>query len=169
MGPFVVRNSAPFLTTGLAASLLVAVGCTSVGGSAIATGSLRVPPYSGPVAIYAASKPIGTELGLVEVHGSLDEGGVDQLLPLFVRKVAQLGGNAAVIEGVRGRFDFVTRPHTETFTYPCGFYRTCIGTRAYALNDEVLTVTMVGKAFLVGGAPPAAVTPQPAAADGGAP
>ena len=76
-----------------------------------------------------------------------DAGKVEVLLPQFVRKVAQIGGNVAVIDGVRARFELVGRNQVETFYYTCGMGATCAGTRVYAANDEVMIVSMFGRAF----------------------
>lgn len=126
-----------------------ALSCSSVGGSAIRTGPVQMPSYSGPVAIYASGQgPAGAvDLGVVEVHAVQDEGKVDVLLPQFVRKVAQIGGNVAVIDGVRARFELVGRNQVETFYYTCGMGATCAGTRVYAANDELMIVSMFGRAF----------------------
>jgi hypothetical protein len=130
------------------AAVPAALGCSSVGSSAVRTGPVALPPYAGPVAIYAATQPAhGTELGVVEVHGINDEGAVETLVPLFVRRVAQLGGDAAVIDSVRARFELVTHPYTETYSYPCGWGAVCVGTRTMAINDEVMVVTVRGRAF----------------------
>ncbi|RYG63296.1 hypothetical protein EON77_21110, partial [bacterium] len=107
---------ARFVTPALLASALT-TGCSAPTSMAIPTGAVRLPPRSGGVAIFASSKPVGTELGIVEVKGFGHESSVDELLPIFVRRVADLGGNAAVIEGVRARFNLVQRPYFETFYY----------------------------------------------------
>lgn len=127
-----------------AAALLC--GCSSVGGSAIRTGPVQLPPHAGPVAIYAASEPAGAAVvGVVEVHAAQGEGNVETLLPLFVEKVASVGGDAAVIDDVVAHFEFVTRMQVETYTYPCG-NTVCTGTRSYPVTQEVMTVTMKGRA-----------------------
>jgi hypothetical protein len=132
-----------------AALLLSGVGCSTLGGSAIRTGPIQLPAYSGPVAVYALGTPPPgvTDLGVVEVHGLQQDGTVEMLLPQFVRKVAQIGGNVAVIEGVRARFDLAGRSHVETFYYSCAFGATCAGQRVYSTNDEIVTITMFGRAM----------------------
>lgn len=145
-------------------------GCSSVGGSAIRTGAVQLPAYSGPVAIYALGQPPpgAIDLGVVEVHAAQQEATVETLLPQFVRKVAQIGGNVAVIEGIRARFDIAGRTHVETFYYTCGAGATCAGTRVYSTNDEIMIVSMVGHAMttqLPGSAgapllPPGPLTPD---------
>lgn len=133
----------------LVLAALVLGGCSSVGGSAIRTGPVQLPAYSGPVAIYSTGVPPAgaVDLGVVEVHAAQQEATVDTLLPAFVKKVAQIGGNVAVIEGVRARFEVVGRNHVETFYYQCGMGATCAGTRVYAANDEIMVVSMIGRAM----------------------
>jgi hypothetical protein len=136
----------------IAATALVALalgGCSSVGGSAIRTGAVQLPAYSGPVAIYAMGTPPAgaVDLGVVEVHAAQQEATVDTLLPQFVQKVAQIGGNVAVIEGIRARFDIVGRMHVETFYYTCGMGATCAGQRVYSANDELMIVSILGRAM----------------------
>lgn len=136
----------------LSAALLGAMalgGCSSVGGSAIRTGPVQMPAYSGPVAIYSTGVPPpgAVDLGVVEVHAAQQEATIDTLLPQFVAKVAQIGGNVALIEGVRARFEVVGRTHVETYYYTCGMGATCAGQRVYAANDEVMVVSMVGRAM----------------------
>lgn len=151
-----------------AALLAAASGCSSVGGSAIRTGPVQLPAYSGPVAIYPTGEPPpgAVDLGVVEVHAAQQEATVDTLLPQFVRKVAQIGGNVAVIDGVRARFELVGRTHVETFYYTCGLGATCAGTRVYSANDEIMVVSMFGRAFSTRAAPstdPPLIPPGPPA------
>lgn len=124
-------------------------GCSTVHGSAFRTGGQYAPPYNGPVAVYASGKiPAGAQdLGVVEVHGAQGEAAIEELFPVFIRKVAALGGDAAVVDGVSGRFEIVTHPYMESYYYPCGWRGTCMGTRMYAVNDEVLYVSIYGHAF----------------------
>lgn len=128
---------------------LLVTGCSSVGGSAIRTGPVQLPAYSGPVAIYSSGQqpPGAVDLGIVEVHGAQDEGTVDTLLPQFVRKVAEIGGDVAVVDGIRARFELVGRAQVETFYYTCGLRMTCAGTRVYSANDELMIVSIFGRAF----------------------
>jgi hypothetical protein len=132
----------------IAAPVMLA-GCSSVGGSAVRTGTVQLPAYAGPVAVYASGRPPegAVDLGIVEVHGAQQEATVDTLLPQFVRKVAEIGGNVAVVEGVRARFEIVPRTHVETFYFTCGMGATCAGTRVYSANDELMRVSMFGHAF----------------------
>jgi len=118
-----------------------------------------MPAYQGPVSIYSSGQPPpgATDLGVVEVHAAQQEGTIDELLPAFVRKVAQIGGNVAVIDAIRARFEIVGRTHVETYYYTCGLGATCAGTRVYSANDEVMIVSVFGHAYTTLAAPP----PQP--------
>jgi hypothetical protein len=150
------------LRTGLvtcAMGLSSLVGCSSLGGSAIRTGPVQLPSYVGPVAIYSAHQtPEGAvDLGVVEVHALQQEATVETLLPQFLRKVADIGGNIAVIDGVRARFELAGRSHVETFYYTCTMGAACGGTRVYSTTDEIMLVSMFGRAMTTqlpaGGAP----------------
>jgi hypothetical protein len=103
------------------------------------------------VALYAAGEAVsGADLGIVEVHAAQSEATIETLLPLFVQKTAQIGGNAAVIESVKAEFEIVTHPQIETYTYACGYNAVCTGTRTYSINDEVMVVTIRGHAVRTG-------------------
>lgn len=154
---------------------IAGAGCSSVGGSAIRTGPVQLPAYSGPVSIYSSGQPPAgaVDLGVVEVHATQQEGTVDTLLPQFVRRVAQIGGNVAVVDGIHARFELVGRTHVETYYYTCGLGSTCAGTRVYSANDELMVVSMYGRAFstrvvppgeepLIPQTPPAVAPPSPA-------
>ena len=140
----------------LLVSALASTGCSSIGGSAIRTGPVHLAPYTGPVAIQSTgqSPPGAVDLGVVEVHAAQQEATIDTLLPQFVKKVAEIGGNVAVVDGIRARFEVVGRTHIETFYYTCGLGATCAGTRVYAANDEVMVVSVFGRAFSTQVVPP---------------
>lgn len=137
------------LRTAFLVGCVALASCSSVGGSAIRTGPVQLPSYAGPVAIYASGLPPpgAVDLGVVEVHALQQEASVDTLLPQFVRKVAEIGGNVAVIEGTRARFELAGRMHVETFYYPCALGSTCAGTRVYSANEELMLVSMFGRAM----------------------
>lgn len=142
-----------------AASVVLALavaGCTSVGGSAVRTGPVSLPAYAGPVAVYSSGQapPGAVDLGVVEVHAAQQEATIDTLMPQFVQKVAQIGGNVAVVDGIRARFELIGRSHVETFYYTCNMGATCAGTRVYAANDEVMIVSVFGRAFSTQVVPP---------------
>lgn len=158
-------KTAPCLRALALVAALAGVGCSSVGGSAVRTGPYQLAPYSGPVAIYPTGQPPqgAIDLGVIEVHAAQTEATVDNLLPQFVQKAAQIGGNVAVIDGVRARFEMIGRSHVETFYYTCGSGATCAGTRVYSANDELMVVSMFGRAFSTRPLAPAHA-PAPAAA-----
>jgi hypothetical protein len=136
----------------LAAAAVALAGCSTVGASAVATGPLRLPPSQAPVAVYAAGlRPAGQDLGLVEAHGAQEEGVIELLLPAFVAKVAELGGDAAVIDKITARFEIVTHARVESYAYPCGWHATCTGTRMVPVSDEMLVVSMQGHAYRIAG------------------
>ena len=133
----------------------LAVACSSIGGSAIRTGPLSLPAHVGAVALYSAGEPVeGTDVGVVEVHAAQGEATIDALVPLFVQKVAQIGGNTAVIDTVTAHFQIATVPRVETYTYACGRSAVCSGTRMYPVNEEIIVVSLQGRAMVVG-TPPA--------------
>ena len=138
------RRFLPFMFLALLSS-----GCSSVGGSAVRTGPVKLAAYSGPVAIYATGRPPpgAVDLGVVEVHAMQQEATVDTLLPMFLQKVASIGGNVAVIEGTRARFELAGRTQVEQFYYACQAGRTCSGTRVYSTNDELMILSMFGRAM----------------------
>ena len=153
----IVRMVRRFCSVLLAMTLVVGTAaCSSVSGSSIRTGPVQLPAYTGPVSIYSTGQapPGAVDLGVVEVHASQQEGTIDTLMPQFVRKAAEIGGNVAVVDGVRARFELVGRTHVETFYYTCGLGATCAGTRVYAANDEVMVVSVFGRAFSTQAVPP---------------
>jgi hypothetical protein len=165
------RRASTIVALALAIAGIASSGCSSIGGSAIRTGPVQLPAYTGPVAIYSTAQPPpgAVDLGVVEVHAAQQEGTVDVLMPQFVRKVAQIGGNVAVIDGMRARFELVGRTHIETFYYTCGLGSTCAGTRVYAANDEVMVVSIFGRAFSTQVVPPGEQPLIPPANDAPAP
>lgn len=155
----------------VAAIAFVIGGCTSVGGSAFRTGPVSLPSYSGAVAIYSTgqSPPGAVDLGVIEVHAAQQEATVDTLLPQFVAKAAQIGGNVAVIDGIRARFEVLGRAQVETYYYTCNFGSTCAGTRVYSANDEVMIVSIFGRAFSTSAVPQGEQPLIPQGPDGDAP
>lgn len=167
------RGALPLFAAAVLSTTTGTLGCSSVGGSAVRTGAVQFPAYEGPVAVYAMGQPPpgAIDLGVVEVHALQSEGTVDVLVPRFVQKVAEIGGDVAVIEGVRARFDLVGRPRLETFYYACGMGATCAGTRMYNTTEEQVMVSVFGHAYraasskapLPASPPPASPAPPPLA------
>jgi hypothetical protein len=88
-----------------AALLLLSSGCTAIRSAAIPTGPLRFPARTGSVFLYTLDPPeVGIEIGYVEVLGSGDDATIEELLPVLVERVAQVGGDAAYLESVRTEF-----------------------------------------------------------------
>ena len=111
------------------------------------TGPLALPPRAGEVALYIIRRPpVGTELGIVEVRAAHTEARIENLFPVFMSKVAALGGDMAVIDSVETKFQIVERSFAETYAYPCGSF-TCAGTRWLPVADEVMMLFLRGRAL----------------------
>jgi len=125
------------------------LGCSTVRSSAVRTGPLNLPARSGAVGIYTtAPPPGGRDLGFVEVHAIAEEGVVENLLPVFAQRVAQLGGNAALVERVSARFQIVNYWQGGYSSYNCWHSRfRCYGSSAYPVSQEVMFVVMSGRAL----------------------
>ena len=140
-----------FLKFGLVLALVAlgGSGCSSVGSSAVRTGPLNLPGRSGPVGIYTTTPPPGgRDLGFVEVHAVGDEGVVENLLPVFAQRVADLGGNAAFIERVQAHFRIVNYWQAGYYGSNCWHSRFhCYGTAAYPTSHEVMVISMSGRAL----------------------
>ena len=109
-----------------------------------------------PIRVFAGGAvPEGAEIGPVEVHGVDSQGHIDVLTGMFVDKVAQLGGNAAVIDAVVPRFEIPEHARLETWSYPCAT-GVCTRQRLYEANEELLVVSLRGRAFLLAPAPASA-------------
>lgn len=124
-----------------------AIGCAAPHGTAIRTGAIELPPHVGEVAVYIENRPDGlADLGVVEVHAAQTEANVETLFPLFIERVASLGGDVAVIDNITARFHLVTQMYRDTFPYQCG-YGTCLGYRSYPITSEVVVVSIAGRAM----------------------
>ncbi len=99
--------------------------------------------------MYASGqRPAGAiDLGVVEVHGAQSEGTVDTLLPLFAHKVAQIGGNAAMIDGVRARYTLVPQATMDTYYYRCRWAGTCASNHLAMTSGEERVLSMFGHAY----------------------
>jgi hypothetical protein len=130
------------------------MGCSSQGSSFVRTTEVA-PAYTGPVRVYASGNPPpgAVDLGVIEVHGEQQEGTVEELLPMFVRRVAELGGDAAVVDGVRARFELVPHVQIDSTYVICGRGHPCSSKTAYGSTDEVMIVSIVGRAMSTRGKP----------------
>lgn len=128
-------------------ALAAALGCSTVRSYGIPTSDQRRAPHRGPVAVSATrDPPEGEELGAVEASGVTT---IEEIVPEFMARVAQLGGNYARIDRIATRFEWVLRPVTRT--YQCGTYRfPSYCTSTYYQNEEVPTLRATGRAFRVG-------------------
>jgi hypothetical protein len=129
-----------------AIAFFVAAGSSSLSGCAAAGASIpRV--YRGPVAIVSTTDPpAGSELGAVEVAAANGGANIEQLVPLFAERVAQLGGNVGVIDDVEARFEtmrnYFGRPSV------CGVRGSGCG-RPAPVDHEVMIVIVRGRALFV--------------------
>jgi hypothetical protein len=159
--------------------LVLAASCThAVQSSALATGRAAAPSPA-PVEIGATRAPPGAEeLGLVEAHASPSAATLEALVAEFRVRVASLGGDYGLVDGMTTRYELVAErydyecgmtetvletqtvsriaadgsPVLETRSVPVTTYvsRTCTGER----QVEVGTLTLVGRAFRRAGGSP---------------
>ena len=107
--------------------------------------SMLAPPKDAPVTILRGGEPPeGVALGPVVVDG---EGDADKLLPLFVRRVAELGGNTAVIDSVCTHFKALTYDHVRPGT--CGTRNAVSICAPIHFHEKTTLVVMQGRAFSV--------------------
>jgi hypothetical protein len=147
------------------ASLAFAAGCSSVGSSAVPTGGMAPRPNVGPVRVYAIAPPPQTRVvGFVEVHAVQDEANIQTLMPVFLRRVRELGGSGGVVDHVLTGYEWRTEMRYESFAYPCGYRATCYGTHLVPFTYEVRYLTIQGRAIVPANAPGPAAAPAPAPA-----
>lgn len=134
-------------TRALTGFFLLSTGCSTVHSAAIPSTNVRYAPHQGPVTVSATTDPPeGTQLGEVMASGMTT---IEEVVPELVTRTAQLGGNYTRIDELSTRYQWMTRPVTQT--YNCGSYRfpmTC--TRTYYQQEEVGVLTARGRAFRVG-------------------
>jgi hypothetical protein len=137
------------------------VGCSSVGSSAVRTDGAIPRANVGGVRVYGVTQPANTRvIGVVEVHAIQDEANLETLMPVFVQRVAQLGGTGGVIDNVLTGYEWRTEMRMESYSYPCGFRHTCFSSRMMPYTYEVRFLTIQGRAIVPQGAP-APGAPQP--------
>jgi len=113
------------------------------------------------VRVYAIAPPPNTRVvGFVEVHAVQDEANIQTLMPVFIRRVAQLGGSGGVVDHVLTGYEWRTEMRYESFAYPCGFRATCYGSHLVPYTYEVRFLTIQGRAIV----PTDATAPAPAPA-----
>jgi len=122
------------LLTLLVGVSLFGPGCSTVRGSAVATGPVAAPT-GGPVQIVTLAPPAGAiEVGIIQARGRAP---IDELAPEFVAQAAHLGAEFAKVDTITTKFELVR------YWYSCGTNNSsrCWRTR------EVATTQMVGRAF----------------------
>lgn len=121
-------------------------GCARYNVSAVPTSEHSLAAYIGPVKTVAVNVPRGAQpIALVQAVGQET---LEVLVDGFTKRVGEAGGNLAVVESVRSKFELVSR--SESYSYSCGTTtapRTCNGTRQVLV--EVVTTQVDGRAFRV--------------------
>ncbi len=150
---------APFA---VAVSALFSVACTSVGSSAVRTDGGWTQKHMGPVRIYAVVLPDQVRVvGMVEVHAVNDEANFERLIPVFMKRVADIGATGGIIDHVNSWFEMRTEWRTESYAIPCGYRSTCWSTRVVPYTYQVRILSIQGRALLPIDAPgPPAITDQ---------
>jgi len=137
-----------------AALLALVAGCSSVGSSAVRTDGMPPRANVGPVRVYAIAPPPDTRVvGVVEVHAIQDEANIQTLMPVFLRRVRELGGSGGVVDHVLTGYEWRTEMRYESFAYPCGYRATCYGTHLVPFTYEVRYLTIQGRAIVPAPAP----------------
>jgi hypothetical protein len=153
----------------LAAALLAGgagAGCSSVGSSAVRTDGGWTQKHLGAVRIYAVIPPQGVRvIGQVEVHALNQEANFERLMPLFMKRVADIGGTGGIVDRVNTHYEIRTEYRTESYAVPCGYRSTCWQTRIVPYQYQVRILVIEGRALLPIDAPgPPAMNTQPAPA-----
>lgn len=148
----------------LGLSMLAGTGCSSVGSSAVRTDGVMSGRHMGAVRIYAVMPPNGVRVvGVVEVHAVNQEANIEQLMPVFMKRVADIGGTGGVVDQLVTSYELRTEYRTESYSYPCGYKQTCWGTRVVPYQYQVRILSIQGRALVpVETAAPAAPPPPTA-------
>lgn len=150
--------------------MLGGVGCSSVGSSAIRTDGVNSGRHVGAVRVYAIMPPEGAKvIGVIEVHALNEEANVETLMPVFMRRVADIGGTGAVVDGLHTHYEMRTEYRQESYSYPCGHKQTCWNTRMVPYQYQVRILSIQGRAIVPSNAPAPAPAPVPSAAPTAAP
>lgn len=146
-------------------SALGAAACSSVGSSAVRTDGSYTQKHMGAVRIYAVVPPNGVRvIGMVEVHAINQEANFETLMPVFMKRVADIGGTGGVVDRVNTHYEIRTEYRTESYAVPCGYGRTCWSTRIVPYQYQIRILRIEGRALLPVDAPgPPAIESKPAA------
>jgi hypothetical protein len=159
------------------AILAGAFGCSSVGSSAVRTDGSYAQKHHGPVRIYAVVPPDSVRvIGMIEVHAINQEANFEMLMPVFMKRVADIGGTGGVVDHVNTHYELRTEYRTESYAVPCGYRATCYQTRIVPYQYQVRILSIQGRALLPIDAPgppaieqkaPAPATPSAPKTEGG--
>lgn len=147
----------------IAATLLAgALGCSSVGSSAVRTDGAYGRKHHGAVRVYAVVPPEGVRvIGMIEVHALNQEANFETLMPVFMKRVADIGGTGGVVDHVNTHYEVRTEYRTESYAVPCGYRATCYQTRIVPYTYQVRILSIQGRALLPVDAPgPPAIEPK---------
>jgi hypothetical protein len=120
--------------------------------------------HLGAVRIYAVVPPDGVRVvGTVEVHAVNDEANIETLMPVFMKRIADLGATGGTIDHVQTGYEMRTEYRTESFAVPCGYRQTCWSSRIVPYTFQVRILSIQGRALLPADAPgpPAITYPTP--------
>lgn len=145
------------------ASALLGAGCSSVGSSAVRTDGGWTQKHLGAVRIYAVVPPQGVRvIGQVEVHAINQEANFERLMPVFMKRVADIGGTGGVVDRVHTHYEMRIEYRTESYAVPCGYRSTCWQTRIVPYQYQVRILAIEGRALLPLDAPgPPAIDAAP--------
>lgn len=152
-------------TITLAAALLGGIGCSSVGSIAVRTDGAWTQKHLGAVRVYAVVPPDAVRvIGMVEVHALNQEANFETLMPVFMKRVADIGGTGGVVDNVNTHYELRTEYRTESYAVPCGYRSTCWQTRIVPYQYLVRILRIQGRALLPLDAPgPPAIDVKPVA------
>ena len=131
-----------------------ALGCSSVGSSAVRTDGSYAQKHMGAVRVYALVPPSGVRvIGMIEVHALNQEANFETLMPVFMKRVADIGGTGGVVDHVNTHYELRTEYRTESYAVPCGYRQTCYQTRIVPYQYQVRILSIQGRALLPVDAP----------------
>ena len=153
------------LATVLAACALLGAGCSTVGSSAVRTDGMAPRANVGAVRVYGITEPANVRvIGMVEVHAIQQEANLETLMPVFIHRVALLGGTGGVVDHVLTGYEWRTEMRMESYAFPCGYRMTCYSSHLVPYTYEVRFLTIQGRAIV-----PAGSAPMPMPGPGPAP
>lgn len=142
---------------------LLGIGCSSVGSSAIRTDGGWTQKHHGAVRIYAVIPPDAVRvIGAIEVHAINQEANIETLMPVFMKRVADIGGTGGIVDNIVTHYEIRTEYRTESYAVPCGYRSTCWQTRIVPYQYQIRILRIEGRALLPIDAPgPPAIDSKP--------